>query len=356
MPNRSYSTNQVRQGLGEVGGAREDLSDIIYNIDPTESPILTAAGSTTATGVLHEWLTDTLDTPGSNSVAEGDDSITFTDGAGATRLGNYTQISTKAVRVTGTTEVVDKAGRDSEMAYQSAIKARSLKNDVDYSISAVNLAKNASTGSSPTRVAGPLMSFMTLPADASPGNSVVTNASPAASVGTNDGNNIWGSGSELGVPGTMAQTDIDDAVENAWDNGGKPTLIVAGPTIKTLISTFDGVGNVGADSTMRTDRASRTIYATADVYMSNFGTLNVVPSRHIRSTGAAGTEGYTAAELQDGKVFLIDPEYLKVAYLRPWQQFDLAKSGDSIRRELLVEWTLEVCNPRAHAMILTNAN
>jgi hypothetical protein len=153
-----------------------------------------------------------------------------------------------------------------------------------------------------------------------------------------------------GVPRAFTQAQLDAVIQSAWGNGGKPTMIVTGPTNKTTLSGFDGVGGSGTGGVTRSDRASRTIYATADTYYSNFGILNVVPSRHIRLTAGGGGTGGTTAGL-DRNVFCIDPEYLKVAYLRSWQQFDLAKTGDSIQREMLAEWTLEVCNEKAHGLV-----
>lgn len=306
---------------------REDLSDLIYNISPTDTPFLTAAGTTTATAVAHSWVKDSLTAPQANLQIEGAD-LTTSNGDDGTRFTNYTQISAVAFGVSGTLENVSKAGRDSEIAYQAAKRARELKTDVEFALITANQARavgNASTA----RASASFKTYLT--------KSDLAVAGTAGVNPTGDGTN---NGTD-GTPRAFAQSQLDNVIQQVWEGGGSPGVIMAGPTQKTNLSGFDGVGNIaGANSTYRTDRASGTIYATADVYVSNFGTLHVVPTRHIRQTS-----------LVDREVFVIDPEYVKVAYLRSWQEFELSKTGDSINREMLVEYCLEVCNNDAHGVV-----
>ena len=305
-------------------GNREDVSDLIFNIAPTETPFLTLAGTTTAHAVSHQWQTDTLATPANSAVDEGADAIDAKQ-VGTVLLGNFTQISTEVFIVTGTAEVVDKYGRDSEIAYHAAKSARELKVNVDWTCTGENLA---STGASP-RQSGTLETWI--------------NTNVEEDAGSGGGGFAGGVTVIRTVIATRAFTQalLDSVIQKCWTAGGKPSVILAGPVQKTKLSTFDGQGQTGANSTSRTDRASRTIFATADLYVSNFGELRVIPSRHIRQEDAN----------VDHAVYCLDPEYMKVAYLRPWQQYDLAKVGDSIKRQMLVEWTLEMCNEVAHGAI-----
>jgi hypothetical protein len=305
---------------------REDLSDLIYNISPTDTPFLTAAGTTTATAVAHSWVKDSLTAPQANLQVEGAD-LTVGAGDDGTRFTNYTQISAVAFGVSGTLENVSKAGRDSEIAYQAAKRARELKTDVEFALITANQAR-AVGSDSVARASASFKTYLT--------------KSDLASAGT-PGVNPTGDGTDNGTDGTtraFAQSQLDNVIQQVWEGGGSPSVIMAGPTQKTNLSGFDGVGNITSASTMRTDRADGTIYATADVYVSNFGTLHVVPTRHIRQTATV-----------DREVFVIDPEYVKVAYLRSWQEFELSKTGDSINREMLVEYCLEVCNNDAHGVV-----
>src|SRR5690625_4510623 len=125
-------------------GNREDLSDIIYDISPDATPLLSAIGKNKARGSLHEWQTDALAAADAdNAQIEGDEAVTDAS-APTTRLNNYTQISSKVARVTGTQESVDKAGRRSEMAYQMAKRMKEIKTDVEARLLS-NKAKVAGT-------------------------------------------------------------------------------------------------------------------------------------------------------------------------------------------------------------------
>lgn len=309
-----------------VQSQREDITDIINNIAPTETPVLTAAGTSTANATLHEWPHDDLEAPTDSKVIESFEPSAAGDfiGTDMDRFTNYCQINTKAVKVSGSTEAVTKIGMDSQLAYQSAKRARELKTDVDLRICGVNAAK-AAGAVAVARAAASLETW-------------ITNAERGAA-----GANPVGDGSNAATDGTveaLTAADLDSVIEQCWLDGARPTLLVTGAKNKAAISKMDGLGNAASASTHRTDRGEGTIYATADVYVSNFGTLYVMPSRHIRKTGGV-----------DRNIFLIDPEYLKVSYLRPWQQFDLAKVGDNIKRQMIVEWTLEVGAPEAHGIV-----
>ena len=135
-------------------GEREDLSDVIYNISPTDTPFLSSAAKTKATAVLHEWQTDSLAAAvTTNQVIEGDE-VTIDALTATTRLSNSCQIMDKAICITGTQEAVDKAGRASEIAYQIAKKAKELKRDLESSLTSNNAEVTGSATAA--RVAGGL--------------------------------------------------------------------------------------------------------------------------------------------------------------------------------------------------------
>lgn len=306
----------------DAAGLAEDVTDVIHNISPTETPLVSMVPSTDASAVYHQWQTDVLAAPASNAQIEGDD-LALTAPTATVMVGNHTQITAKAFGISGTLERVKKYGRDSELALQAAKTARELKTHVDFHITGTNTASSAGTsgdgGGGSARLSGSLETWLD------------TNT------------NFGGTGADGGFSGTttaarmdgttrvLALSYVDLVIESAWSNGGNPSVLLMGPKMKTKFSTLDGVG------ARRENAAERTITATADLYVSNFGELRIVPSRHIRKQASI-----------DHAIFAIDPEYLKIAYLRPWQQFDLAKTGDSVKREMLVEWTLEVCNEKAH--------
>jgi len=301
-------------------GQREDLSDVIYNISPTETPFMSSVGKTKATAVLHEWQIDSLAAAATNAAVEGAaaSDITVTP---TTRVTNRTQISEKTIKISGTMEAINKAGRKSEKAYQLAKVSSELKRDMEKAL--LNNTVKSAGNSSTARVLGGLQTWLS-----------------TGYVGGTSG--VAGSlGSTARVSGTDAaftEAMVKTAVKAAYTAGGSPTILMTTPTQKVNISAFTGVA---AQRYMAPANKPTTIIGAADVYLSDFGTLSVVPNRFL--TADAGDSGEVA--------FILDPEMAAVAYLRPFQTNELAKSGDADVTQLLVEYTLEVKNEAAHAII-----
>ena len=293
-------------------GEREDLSDVIYNISPTDTPFLSSAAKTQSTAVLHEWQTDALASAStSNAVIEGDeatlDAVTAT-----TRLSNSCQIMDKTVVITGTQEAVDKAGRASELAYQIAKKAKELKRDMEAQITTNNAEVTGSATAA--REMGSL----------------------GAWVATND---VMGTSGTSGSVGNTARTDgtqraftedlLKSVIKSVWNEGGDPTMIMVGPFNKQKLSGFTG------NSTRFDAGADATLYTSVDVYASDFGQLQVVPNRFSR----------------DRDAYVLDMNYWGVAFLRDFTMHELSKTGDSEKRQLLVEATLESRNEAASGLV-----
>ncbi len=293
-------------------GEREDLSDVIYNISPTDTPFLSSAAKTTSTAVLHEWQTDALASAStSNAVIEGDeatlDAVTAT-----TRLSNSCQIMDKTVVISGTQEAVDKAGRASELAYQIAKKAKELKRDMEAQITTNNAEVTGSATAA--REMGSL----------------------GAWVATND---VMGTSGTSGSVGNTARTDgtqraftedlLKSVIKSVWNEGGDPTMIMVGPFNKQKLSGFTG------NSTRFDAGADATLYTSVDVYASDFGQLQVVPNRFSR----------------DRDCYVLDMNYWGIAFLRDFTMHELSKTGDSEKRQLLVEATLESRNEAASGLV-----
>lgn len=312
------ATYQTYQSVGN----REDLTDMIYDISPTETPFMSSIGKTKATGVLHEWQTDSLsDATIANAAVEGADATSATL-APTTRVGNRTQISQKTIQIAGTEETIDKAGRKSEKAYQLAKASSELKRDMEK----IMLANQAATAgdSSTARTLGSLQAWL---------NTNYVGTGTAGSLGT--------TARVSGTDGAFTETMLKSAVKSAFTNGGNPTVLMVSPTQKQVVSTFAGIAEqrYAAPANKQT-----TIVGAADVYLSDFGTLSVVPNRFTTADDEATTgEGEQA--------FVLDPEYAATAFLRPFQTNELAKTGDSEKTQLLVEYTLEVKNEAAHAIV-----
>lgn len=300
-------------------GMREDLSDVIYNISPTDTPFMSSIGKTKATATYHEWQTDSLAAPALGGAVEGADASSIT-ASPTTRIGNRTQIFTKSVAVAGTLDAVDKAGRKSEKAYQLAKVSAELKRNIELTLlsNQVSAAGNSSTA----RTLGGLQAWLSTNGD----------------FGT-DG--VAGSGGTTartdGTDRTFTETILKTVVAEVYTAGGTPKVLMVNPAHKQVVSAFAGIA---AQRYMAPSNEPTTIIGAADVYMSDFGTISVVPNRFMNSTNAG-----------DETAFLVDPDMAAVAYLRPFQTIELAKTGDSEKTQLLAELTLEVKNEASHGII-----
>jgi len=289
---------------------REDLDNIISNISPSETPVLTAIKRGKATGTNHEYTTDALAAPSAtNAHIEGNDAVVEVAGA-TVRLGNYTQILKKHIIVSGTQESVNKAGQRSEVGRLMANKLAELKTDIEMSMIGANQAKVAGNDTT-ARQMGSLQAYIT------------DNTSVGATGADSAGN---GAARTDGTQRVFTEALLTSALSLAYTSGANPSMLVVSAFNKAKVSGFTG------NSTPYHEIGDKKIVATVDVYIGDFHTLKVMPSRHVRTRDA----------------LLIDPAYLKLSTLRPTGVKDLARTGDSLKKEVLTECTLEVCNPKAH--------
>lgn len=298
-------------------GAREDLSDVIYSIAPTDTPIMNSIGKSKATGTFHEWQTDTLAAATTaNALIEGADATSITV-VPTVRIGNFTQIVGKTVQVSGTLEAVDKAGRKSEKAYQLAKASSEIKRDIEAIITANQGQSNGTSGSA-ARVMGSLLSY------------IKTNTSKNGTATTGvDPTTIGVSTRTDGTTRTFTETLLKDVIAKVFVSGGTPAALFVSPAQKQVVSGFTGLA---AQRYQVPTNGQATILAGADLYQSDFGVLQIVPNRFMRTRDA----------------LILDPEYAALAYLRPFQTNELAKSGDNDKTQILAELTLEVRNEAAH--------
>lgn len=298
----------------DAKGIRESLSDVINSISPETVPFQSNVGSQNVSNTYFEWQTDSLAAVDKTARIDGDDVSSFDSTAATTRVGNYTQILRRTVIVADNLESQDLAGRNSEMAMQIAKRGKELKRDLEAVLTDNNaqVAGNTSTA----RETGGLGAW------------IATN-----DVFASDGASPTGNGTNARTDGTQAaftETMLKSAMQNAFTNGGTPSILMVGPYNKTVVSGFAGIA---AQRYMAPTDAPTTIIGAADVYLSDFGTLSVTTNLFQRERDA----------------FLLDPEYASVAYLRPIQNVELSKTGDASKSMLLVEAGLEVGNESAHS-------
>ena len=292
-------------------GLREDLENVIYDISPTETPFMSMGSREDAIAVNHEWQTDALADAVTTNYNEEGSTLVAAEPAATVRLGNICQISLKTTLVSGTLDAVSKAGRKQELAYQMTKRSKELKRDMEKSL-LNNQAKTAMAADSTVRKLGGLPNY------------VATNVSE---VGSGAGN---GATRTDGTQRTFTETLLKATILAAYNNGADCKYLMMAPAKKQIFSTFVGVGGASGVSNY-IDAADQRIIGGMDIYVSDFGELAVVPNRFQRARD----------------VWILDPEYYGVAYLRPFAQKEVASTSDGEQRAIITEFTLVVKNEKA---------
>jgi len=307
-------------------GRRENLTDMIYNIAPTETPFISNIGKAKGTQTLFEWQTDTLAAARTNAQLEGDDydSVGYnvvaagvTAGLTATvRLTNSMQISAKTVIVTGTDEVVMKAGRKSEIGYMVARTGKELKRDIE--LDACSRNPQVSAGAEATARQSRGLEHW-----------IQTNVSSGGSYSYTDATTVLTDGNQR----NLTEALFKDAVQQTWTAGGDPEFALCGPVNKQNISSqFAGIATLYRD---QKGVGPAQIIGAADIYVSDFGEMKIVPSRFSR----------------DRTISILQRDMWAVAWLRPMAVTELAKTGDAEKRLLICEWTVQSKNEAASGKV-----
>ena len=289
---------------------REDLSNIIYNISPMQTPFMSSIGSRNVKNVVFDWQTESLPTPSSSGELEGFE-LSRSAATATVRKSNVCMISKRDATVSGSQEVSDAAGKRSEMAHQLAIMAKALKRDMEEALCQKN-AKATGNASTARKTGG----FE---------NWIESNESR----GTNGASAGDGAAVTDGTQRALTETLLKGVLQSCFSNGGEPSMAICGPVNKQKISGFTG------RSSARQMIDANTVEASVSIYSSDFGELQIVPSNRSR----------------ERSLLLVDPEFAKVAYLRNFQTVDIATIGDAETKMLVVEYGLEVSNEAAHGVV-----
>jgi len=291
-------------------GNREDLTDIIYRISPTQTPVLNMASKSKATNTLHEWQVQELAavaTTPFNAQAEGDD-LTAKTVTVTSRLTNRTQISAKKIVVAGTQLAMNPAGRKDELAYQLSLASLEIKRDME-----AGLTQSDVTATAPRQSRG-LRGWVV--------DNTNRNGGTLASYTGN-------TGYTAGTQRAFTESQVKDVLQQIYTAGGEPDIMIMPPAAKQTFSGFTG-------NATRFDKSEDAkLYSAVEFYISDFGSIQCVPDRFMATRDA----------------FALTSDKLAIAYLRPFQTMELAKTGDAEQRELLVEYTLECRAPKAHGAV-----
>ena len=290
---------------------REDLSNIIYNISPMQTPFMSSIGKRSIRNVVFDWQTEDLASPVSTGELEGFE-LSRSAAVGTSRVSNVAMISKRDATVSGSQESSDPAGKRSEMAHQLAIMSKALKRDMEEALCQKN---GKTTGNATTaRKTGAFESWV---------KSNVNNAAGSTPTG-------GGTAPTDGTQRALTEPLLKAVLQSCFENGGEPSIAICGPHNKQVISGFTG------RSQARQFVDANTVEASVSIYSSDFGELKIVPSNRSR----------------ERSLLLVDPEMAKVSFLRDFKTVDIATIGDAVTKMIVVEYGLEVSNEAAHGAVV----
>jgi hypothetical protein len=314
-------------------GRREDLSNLIFDISPTEKPFTSAVKKVKATQSKHEWQLDALAaaSPTASAMIEGDD----LGGTGVTadptvRYNNQLQTFRKGVRVSGRARAVETAGRADEFEYQLKKRMAEIGRDLEAALTQNNASTAGSAASAPL-----MASFESWIASSSTavGNYISAGQGTAQTTPGQVSGTPSTAPTDSTTAGTLTEAQLKYVIKECWLKGGDPSLIMCGPEVKQKISgSFTGIATRFRDVS---SKSQAQIISGADVYVSDFGTTTIVANRFLRSR----------------TVLVVDPQYVAIASLRGFKMERLAKTGDADQAQIIGDYTLEMRNDLAQGKI-----
>jgi len=306
----------------DAKGLKEDLEDVIYDVSPEETPFYTACAKVKATNTLHEWQTDTLRSSAVNAHIEGDDTVAEARSA-TTRLQNYSQIFKNAVVIAATEDILDKAGRAKEMAYQVMKIAKEQKLDIEKALFA-NQARVVGSSSVARKLAG-------TPAWLKTNVNFVTGGTPSGANPTGDGTDAR---TDDGTPTAFTQAKFDDVMQDIWSSGGKPDTVYLSSFQMNVALGFTGNNNQRS----AVQAGDEKVIKSLAVYVTPWGTVEFKPTRENRSSD----------------IFIMQDDMWSCGVLRGTKNQALAKTGDNEKRQVVTELTLICRNEKASGGIFDN--
>lgn len=291
----------------------EDVSEIIFNISPIDTPFLTMAKKGTAEATYTEWPIESLSSvDNANANIEGDDA-SIDASTTPSRVGNYTQLMDKTVSVTTTQNAIRKYGAKNEFARQKAKKGKELKRDME-TVLLLNQARVVGAAGTAQKMR-------------SMGSWLTTNVSRGGSGANGSSSAAATDGTQRNFTEALFRSLLATTITNANE---LPSVVLAGPANRANLSS-----QLSGNSTKFYELKDGTLNASISVYRSDYGPLKMVMDRFQR----------------ERDMWLINPDYIGIRTLEPLQYQDLAVTGLTQKGQMWTNFTLEVSNEAAHGVL-----
>lgn len=317
------------------GVVHEDVMDKIWDISNIPLPFTEICSKGTHSNRRCEFTESELDAPATdNAQIEGADSTTDDTKTGA-RLGNYTQTSTKNVKVSEQADASNSIGNQGKLSYQIAERQKELRRDVE----AQMLTHQASVAGDGSAVAG---------ISAGLGAQLKTNVSVGAT-GAVGGFNTTTGLFVSPTPGTaraLSEAKIRDILQQVYEAGGNTELLMARPNVIRKMSEylFTSTARVATLTSQKNQGGtdSLTAYGSVNVFVTDFGqTVKMVDNR-LQQVDATTTSS----------MYFLDPTHLTHSFLKGYRTSPLGKTGLSDKRMMAVDYSLLVLNEKSQGAIL----
>jgi len=315
MADKITNAYDTYTSTGSANELREDLADIVYLVSPETTPVMQAIGSRDVSQPTFDWLVQSLPSASATASKEGEE-ITRSASTGTTRRTNVCMIKTRNATVTNTNRASTHAGISEMMAHQIQLCVRALKTDIE---TMITQKKAKATGSATVaRESASLSSWLTSN----------TTHHTAGSSATGDGTDTITDGSATQA---LAKSHLNSAMQSAFGNSSElPTLLICGPFNKTKISAFDE-----SSTNMRRMVDANQVGSSVTVVATDFGDLEVVPDNFSR----------------ERDVFLLNPDYVRLAYLRNFERQTMGSIGDGVTEAIYTEVGVQVDNEATQAIV-----
>jgi hypothetical protein len=296
---------------------RENFSDIITTIDPTETPIQANIAQTSIKNPEgYEWQIDSLNTQVLTGLTDG---FAFADAADRvttrTRLLARCMIQAKSIEISNRLEETDKAGVDSEISYQLALASEDLKRDCEGAITDFATPIVSASGTAPKTAGIPTW--------------IRTNTDYGA---TGAAPTLSGKEPVVGTAGTaraLDESDFLDLLGGCYTSGGNPDMVSLGVSSKQAFSQYMFTANARIATQYqdqgRAPSAGLQVVGAVDFYVSDFGTLAIVPNRF---------------QAQDTDMLILDTSLFELGVFRGYQVHEMGLDGDRQRFLVLHDFCL----------------
>ena len=312
----------------DVSSLKESLDSVIWDLFPMDTYFQNNIDKESVGQPQHQWVFDTLAAAANNKQIQGD-TFTYATVATATRVSNYTQIARKAITVSETLIASNTVGGNA-MGREVMKKMKEFKRDVEFDLLGRQGSSAGATNSA--AASGGVLAWIWGQGAAIPGNTIAATSS-AGTTPSYASSVVAGQTDGTTAASSITYTDVENAAELAWLDGGEPDVILCSNGQKKVVDAFTSRATRTADIS---DTDKLTIQGSVNLLVTSFGTFKVVMSRYIPRNC----------------LVLLQMDKWAMGQLRPTKVMEPAQTADAKNKVIIGEYTLIARNPFSSAKVV----